>query len=402
MDTPAPHPFRAPSADDAEAWLRLALAGGAAEPRRLLLEATGGPRAALAAGEAAWRAAGLSPAQCGALVRPDPAALARGRAWCDGGGHHVVGWGHPGYPPLLCHAASPPVVLFLAGEPGVLLQPMIAIVGSRAATPGGRDNARAFAAAFARAGLAVASGLAAGIDAAAHRAALDAGAHTVAVVGTGPDVVYPPRHAGLQAEVEAYGAVISEHPPGTPARAPQFPARNRILAALAAGTVVIEAAWRSGALITARLAAEAGREVFALPGSIHNPMARGCHRLIREGVALVETPQEVLEALGPTVCQAAGGLRRALGAPIPHAAAQQRLVPSGPGHPGNYDRLWQALGHDPTDMDQLVARTGLTVPDLSPMLLGMELQGLVAHAHGRWTRTSPPPHGAPPGAGQET
>lgn len=402
MDTPTPDPFHLPSADDADALLRLALAGGAAEPRRLLLERTGGARAALEAGEPAWRAAGLTAAQCTALAGPDAERLAVGRAWCRGTGHHVIGWSDPAYPPLLREAPSPPPVLFIDGAPAVLHQPMVAVVGSRAAAPGGRDNARAFARAFAHCGLAVASGLAAGIDAAAHAAALDAGALTVAVVGTGPDVAYPPRHAGLQAQVAAHGAVVSEHPPGTPARAPQFPARNRILAALAAGTVVVEAAWRSGALITARLAAEAGREVFALPGSIHNPMARGCHRLIREGVALVETPAEVLEALGAELQRAAGGLRRALGAPIPRAAPQQPAVSPGPAPPGDYDRLWQALGHDPTDMDQLSTRTGLTVQDLSSMLLVMELQGLVARAHGRWTRTSPPPHGAPPGAGQET
>lgn len=402
MDTTTPRPLPLPSPDACEPLIRLALAGGPAEPRRTLLEATGGPRAALAAGEAAWRAAGLTPAQCAALKAPDPAGLARGLRWCEGANHHVVGWHHPAYPPALREAPSPPALLFVAGEPTVLHQPMVAVVGSRAATPGGRDNARAFAAAFARCGLAVSSGLAAGIDAAAHRAALEAGAHTVAVVGTGPDLVYPAQHAALQAEVEAWGVVVSEHPPGTPARAPQFPARNRILAALSVGTVVIEAAWRSGALITARLAAEAGRDVFALPGSIHNPMARGCHRLIREGVALVESPDEVLEALAPALARAAGGLRRALGAPIPVAAPQQRAVLRGPGDPAHYDRLWLALGHDPTDMDQLALRTGLTVPDLSSMLLGMELQGLVARAHGRWTRTSPPPHGAPPGAGQET
>ena len=402
MDATTPGPFDLPSPDEYAPLLRLALAGGAAEPRRALLEIAGGAQAALAAGEGAWRAAGMSTAQCAALAAPDAARLAHGLQWCEGRDHHVVGWRHPAYPPALREAPSPPVVLFIAGEPAVLHQPMIAVVGSRAATPGGRDNARAFAAAFARSGLAIASGLAAGIDAAAHRAALEAGAHTVAVVGTGPDLVYPARHAALQAEVEAWGAVVSEHPPGTPARAPQFPARNRILAALAAGTVVIEAAWRSGALITARLAAEAGREVFALPGSIHNPMARGCHRLIREGVALVERPDEVLEVLAPALARSAGGLRRALGAPIPVAAPHQGVVTAGPGDPAHYDRLWQALGHDPTDMDQLASRTGLTVPDLSSMLLAMELQGLVARAHGRWTRTSPPPHGAPPGAGQET
>ena len=229
----------------------------------------------------------------------------------------------------------------------------------------------------------MASGLAAGIDAAAHRATLDAGGATLAVLGTGPDIAYPARHRPLLERVAAEGAVVSEHLPGTRPLKQHFPSRNRILAGLSLGTLVVEAAERSGALITARLAADAGREVFALPGSIHNPMARGCHRLLREGAALVETPAEVLAVLGPLAADLARALRGELGGPITACEA--------PGEPTflsdpRYNRLWQALGHDPTGMDDLVERTGLTTAELSSMLLALELEGQVAAQHGRYCR----------------
>src|SRR5690606_33327457 len=194
--------------------------------------------------------------------------------------------------------AWPPAVPFLAGEACLPWHAAVAVVGSRRPSAGGRARARRFAEAFAAAGWVVTSGLAEGVDAAAHEGALAFG-RTLAVVGTGLDRAYPARHAGLMAEVAAAGAVLSEHPPGTPARASHFPSRNRIIAGLSLGTLVVEAALRSGALITARLAAEAGRDVFALPGSPDNPLARGCHRLIREGASLVESPEDVVAALAP-------------------------------------------------------------------------------------------------------
>jgi DNA processing protein len=261
----------------------------------------------------------------------------------------------------------------------------VAIVGSRSPTPGGRDNAQRFARALASTGIVVASGMARGIDAAAHEATLATreGA-TIAVVGTGTDVAYPPHHAGLRDRIAAYGAVVSEHPPGTPALRSHFPARNRILAGLTLGTLVVEAAERSGALITARLAADAGREVFAVPGSIQNPMARGCHRLIREGAALVEGAEEVIGALAPLAADLADALRERLGEtewgpPADLLGAPGKLAP-------DYQTLWDGLGHDPTGMDQLVSRTGLTAAELSSMLLVMELDGLVTAEHGRYQR----------------
>lgn len=233
--------------------------------------------------------------------------------------------------------------------------------------------------------MAVVSGMAAGVDAAAHEAALARGGGlTVAVVGTGADLAYPRQHAALRARIAARGAVVSEHPPGTGARPSHFPARNRIIAGLALGTLVIEAAERSGALITARLAAEAGREVFALPGSIHNPLARGCHRLIRDGAGLVESAGEVLAGVAPLAAELADALRGRLNAPTHRSAEMVGAAPP-PSDP-DYQRLWQALGHDPTPMDSLIERTGLTPAALSSMLLLMELDGKVAVERGRYTR----------------
>lgn len=385
--TPAAVPSRPSADDDREALLRLVIAGGAAAPRRALLEAYASPAQAWAAGVAAWRHGGLTDTQIAALRAPEPAALDRARRWCAEPGHHLLAWGDADYPPPLKRSPNPPLALFVAGDPAKLWHPAVAVVGSRAPTPGGRDNATLFARALAGAGLGVVSGLAAGVDTAAHEAALAVDGITVAVVGTGPDVVYPRGNAALHARIAAHGAVVSEHLPGTAARPEHFPSRNRILAGLALGTLVIEAAERSGALITARLAGDAGREVFAVPGSIRNPLARGCHRLIRDGAALVETAAEVITALAPLAQELAADLRLRLdvptradtaGARAPTAHAQE--------HDPAYRTLWKALGHDPVGMDELAERTGLTPATLSSMLLLMELDGRVAAQHGRYYR----------------
>lgn len=379
-----------PADADTEALLALLLPGGSVAPRRALLDAHGTPAAVRALPRGRWREAGLDAAQVRALdgdpAALDPALLARCRDWLRQPGHHLIGWHDPDYPPLLRRAGSPPLALFVAGDPSLLWHPAVAVVGSRGPTAGGRDNARAFSRALAAAGFAVGSGLAAGVDRVAHEAALEAGGITIAVLGTGPDVPYPQEHAGLMARIATEGAVVSEHPPGTAARREHFPSRNRILAGLSLGTLVIEAAGRSGALITARLAADAGREVFAVPGSIHNPMARGCHRLIRDGAALVESADEVIAALGAWAGALRGELRRRLGAAgqvdKDGTTAPSAAMPDDPAH----HRLWRALGHDPSTMDQLAERTGLTAAALSSMLLSMELQGRVAVEHGRYSR----------------
>lgn len=372
-----------------DALLRLVHAGGGTAARRLLLERAGDPLAALAGGPATWRACGLDAAQCDVLQAP-PAALARSRRWLDEGPRrHLLGWHDPDYPALLRRAPNPPLALFVDGDPTALWHPAIAVVGSRAPTAGGRDTAAAFARSFVAAGLAVVSGLASGIDAAAHAAALDAGGLTVAILGSGIDQPYPRSNTALHARIAAGGAVASEYPPGTPARREQFPSRNRIVAGLALGTLVVEAAHRSGALITARLAGDAGREVFAIPGSIHNPMARGCHRLLRDGAQLVESPDEVIATLAPLAGALADDLRMRLPAPTQGEATTPPppSCPSAPADP-DYNRLWAALGFDPSGMDELVARSGLTVARLSAMLLVMELDGCVEAAHGRYSRKS--------------
>ena len=349
---------------------------------RHLLELHGHPADALAA---AAHGAGMGlPAACrAALRRPDQRQLEIDLAWLSGPRHRLLGWQDPDYPSLLRSAPNPPAILFIAGDTDLLWSPQIAIVGSRRPSAGGRDHARRFARAFASAGWTVTSGLAEGIDTAAHEAALATG-HTLAVVGTGLDLTYPAINAGLMARIAAEGAVVSEHPPGTDAVAAHFPSRNRIIAGLSLGTLVVEAAQRSGALITARLASDAGREVFALPGSIDNPMARGCHRLIREGVALVEEPAEVVMALAPIAETLAATLRARL-SPRPEVAPARSAPGQPTGHP-DHNRLWSALGHDPTGMDALAERTGLTVAALSSMLLVMELEGHVVNDHGRYAR----------------
>ena len=378
--------------EDTTALLRLIDAGGRGQPRRLLLRTHGSAAAALAAGPSAWRTAGLDPRQQAVLAAREPGpAIARWRRWLDAAPHRrLVGLHHADYPSLLAGLPAPPLALWVEGDPDLLWHPSVAVVGSRAASAGGLRNAFDFARVLAGAGMSVTSGLASGIDTAAHEGALAApGGRTVAVLGTAIDQPYPRANLGLHARIAAGGAVVSELPPGTAYGAGAFPSRNRIVMGLSLGVVVVEAALRSGAAITARLAGDAGREVFALPGSIHNPKARGCHRLIRDGAALVEAPAEVLEALAPVALRLGDDLRGRLRAPMKGArdTATGAGTAGPPGDP-DHQRLWLALGHDPTGMDELVSRTGLTAAELGSMLLLMELEGRVAVEHGRYSRKS--------------
>jgi len=370
--------------------LRITLAGGPSKPLRKLLSLYGSADQVLAAGVESWQHASCTPAQCQALATPNTRKLAIAEKWLQQAHHHVVAYTDTHYPHLLRTAPNPPLALFVDGDIACLWEPAIAIVGSRAPSAGGRDNAALFAAALAQAGLTIASGLASGIDAAAHRAVLDSNGRTYALIGNGPDITYPAHHQHLQAQVAEKGAVVSEYPPGTKPRPGFFPARNRLIAALTLGTLVIEAAERSGALITARLAAEAGREVFAVPGSIHNPMARGCHRLIRDGATLVTQAEDVLEGISAL----SGNLARSLHAPtsdstVPsednnkHANIQADTLISSD---ADTQRLWQALSFDPIDMDTLVERSRLDAARLSSLLLMLELEGHVSTTHGRYAR----------------
>jgi len=281
----------------------------------------------------------------------------------------------PDYPELLRLSPDPPACIWLQGKPEALWAPQVAIVGARNASVQGLENARLFAKALSRAGFTITSGLALGIDAAAHRAALECGGASIAVVGSGLDETYPRSHAALQRELAANGAVLSEHPPGTPPRKGHFPRRNRIIAGLSVAVLVIEASERSGSLITARLANEAGREVFAVPGSIHNPLARGCHLLIRQGAQLVMDVAEIVESARPLVEKMAAGLRGRLANAV--ASPLQRAAISDP--------VLQAIGHDSATLDQLLERTGLTVQALSSTLQQLELDGFIHLSSGAFT-----------------
>lgn len=283
---------------------------------------------------------------------------------------HVLTLGDARYPAGALQLTDPPLMLYAIGQVPTPWPDAIAIVGSRNPTAQGLANAREFGASFARAGLTVVSGMALGIDGAAHEGALDAAAAdmlaTVAVIGTGADRVYPSRHRELAHRIAARGIILSEYQIGTPPLAQNFPKRNRLIAALTHGTVVVEAAMQSGSLITARQAAEQGKEVFAIPGSIHSPQARGCHALLKEGAKLVETAQDVLEEL-PQLKRNAKPARKAT--PVVHAADAG-------------DTLLEALGFDPVSLDALIARTGIAAPQLQARLLEMELAGDVARLPG--------------------
>ena len=278
---------------------------------------------------------------------------------------------HADFPPLLRQIADPPVALFTRGDAALLASPQLAMVGSRNPSVEGRRNAEEFAAYLSRCGLTITSGMALGIDAASHHGALKAGGPTVAVWGTGLDKAYPPRNLDLAEEIAAKGLLVSEFPPGTPPLPTHFPRRNRLISGLSVGTLVVEAANRSGSLITARLASEQGREVFAIPGSIHNPMARGCHRLLREGAKLVESAADILEELAPL-----------LKLELPAAEPATDTVSAAPTEDPEYRLLLNSLDFAPTSVDSLVERTGLTPDVVSSMLLMLELQGHVEASPG--------------------
>jgi DNA processing protein len=308
-----------------------------------------------------------------------PELLDRHRRWLDHPAHHFIPRGSPRYPALLAQLTDAPAALLVRGNPDALSLPQLAIVGSRNPTRAGQEDARHFATHLSRSGLAITSGLAVGVDAAAHRGALDAGGRTIAVCGTGLDIDYPRANAGLSAEIASSGALVSEFPLGTQATRSNFPRRNRIISGLSLGTLVVEAAVRSGSLITARLAAEQGREVFALPGSIHNPLARGCHRLIRDGAKLVETADDIFVELGPlagALLDAAPGRRRPVPGRTVNEAAETAALFT-PALDKGYEILLDALGFEPASVDVLIARTGLKADEVASMLLILELEARI-------------------------
>ena len=303
--------------------------------------------------------------------------------WLEAPDRHLLVCTGEDFPLLLREISGAPAALFVAGDPTCLWSPQIAMVGARRASGAGLANARAFAKTFALAGNVITSGLAEGVDGAAHEGALEGAGKTIAVLGTGPDLVYPRQHKDLAARIVEHGALVSEFPPGTPGKPEFFPRRNRIIAGLSLGTLVVEAGLNSGSLITARFAAEQGREVFALPGTIHNPLARGAHRLIRDGAKLVETAEEVLEELRGVGGLLAQGLRRRLDTTVAPSTAPAADVPT---RDPDYLRLLAALDTRASAIDELVADTGLPAATLSSMLLVLELDGVVAAENGRYSR----------------
>jgi DNA processing protein len=308
------------------------------------------------------------------LRAPDWEAVERDLAWQTEADCHILAFEDPRYPPQLRELSDPPIALFLRGDPQQLHNPQLAVVGSRNPSHIGKETAHDFSRTLAESGLVITSGLALGVDAAAHRGALAGGGQTIAVFGTGLDRVYPAAHRELAHAIVAQGGLlVSEYPPGTAPLAGNFPRRNRIISGLSLGTLVVEAALRSGSLITASLAVEQGREVFAIPGSIHNPLARGCHQLIRQGAKLVETAQDILEELAPQ-------LKAAITMPDSGAAEASEDEPEELDE--EYRRLLASLDAAPCSVDQLVARSGLTADAVSSMLLLLELQGYVVSTAG--------------------
>jgi DNA processing protein len=330
---------------------------------------------------------GLSDEAVAAISRPDAARIESDLQWLDHPDHHLLCWDDDAYPILLRRVNNPPAALFIDGDPGCLWQPQIAVIGSRNPTSGGLDHARDFASTLARQGMTITSGLASGIDTAAHKAALDAGGLTIAVNGTGLDQVYPYSSRAVAARIPSQGAMISELPLGSPPKRQHFPSRNRIISGLSLAVLVVEAGLNSGTLITARKAAEQGRDVFALPGSLNNPMAKGCHRLIREGARLVETTADIMQELGPVAAELQMEIQQRLDLPD-QTPGKPTTVQASLLDDTDYRTLWEVLGHDPKPMDVIIEQSGLSAREISSMLLMMELRGMVKkHGHGRYERT---------------
>ena len=350
----------------------------------------GGASAVAAASSRDLLRHGMPEDAASAISKPDEKRIEVGLRWLADSNHHLLCWDNQDYPSLLRRIPNPPAALFIDGDPGCLWQPQIAVIGSRNPTSAGLAHARDFATALARQGMTITSGLASGIDSAAHAAAMDAGAVTIAVNGTGLDQVYPASSRAVADRIRTQGAMISELPLGSPPKRKHFPSRNRIISGLSLAVLVIEAGLNSGTLITARNAAEQGRDVFALPGSLHNPMVKGCHRLIREGARLVETIADIMQELGPMAAELKMEITQQLdllakpgnGPEKQAAKLEQSLLDD-----AEYKLVWDVLGFDPKPMDTIIEQTGLHASAISSMLLMMELKGMVKkHSSGRFFR----------------
>ncbi|MFZ6843660.1 DNA-processing protein DprA [Undibacterium sp. RuTC16W] len=367
-------PHNALASDWAE-WLRLEQTPGVGpETARQLLAAFGLPSQIFAA-DFTTLSKVVSAKVAKALLQPDSGQLQQRieltRTWCAQPGNQVLTWADANYPRALLDIPDPPVLIYVKGRLALLDAPTIAVVGSRNATAQGIRNAEQFSEALSKAGLTISSGMAAGIDAAAHHGALRGAGSTVAVIGTGADIVYPARNRALAHLIADGGCIVSEYPLGMPAIASNFPRRNRLISGLAKGVLVIEAAAQSGSLITARMAAEQGRDVFAIPGSIHSPLAKGCHQLIKQGAKLVDTAQDILDELRflPLMRPVAASSTQATSASLSDiVSADQRLL--------------DAIGYDPVHVDHLVERIAMDVAELSGVLLTLELDGHIEQLPG--------------------
>lgn len=362
-----------PDADDTLAWLRLASAPGIGPVTvRLLLAAFGLPQQIFT--QSVEALSSVVPRKLAAAVLAAPGAtlnqaLGRTMAWLEQPGNHLLTLVDPRYPVRLLDLTDPPPLLYIKGDPAALARPALAIVGAREATAQGKADAEAFGRSFSQAGQTVVSGLALGVDASAHEGGLAGEGGTVAVIGTGADRVYPARHLNLAHRIAEHGAIVSEFPLGMQGFRDNFPRRNRLIAALARGVLVVEAAARSGSLITARLAADLGREVFAIPGSIHAPLSRGCHFLIRQGAKLVESPEDVMEEFGLSIQPAK----------VTNSAPTRSRAPDDP--------LLAMLTHDPVTLDTLCERSGLAPETLATRLLELELEGRAERLPGNLFRS---------------
>jgi DNA processing protein len=327
------------------------------------------------------------------LTQPDWKNVEKDLHWASLPNHHIVTYQMPTYPTLLKEIANPPPLLFVDGDFALLNSMQIAMVGSRHPTSSGEDNAFQFAKCFAAQNLAVTSGLALGIDAACHEGALSGHGKTIAVIGSGPDEIYPKRNHTLAARISQNGAIVTEFPTGVKALPHHFPQRNRIISGLSLGVIVVEAAYGSGSLITARYALEQNREVFAIPGSIHNPLSRGCHHLIKQGAKLVETAEDVLEEFQGRIKlnDTTGPRSRASGEISNTCSARYRSrqsVNSPSNLPTKQTKLINCINYEATAVDLIIARSGLTAEQVSSILLHLELEGHIASVPGGYCRVS--------------
>ena len=376
--------------DELESWITLGrIPGVGAKNFQTLLYAFDSPKVALQANEEQLKQAGIAPNLAQTITQANHLNDAdKDLEWLNASSqHHIITLQCKEYPLLLKNISNPPPLLYVHGSTDCLNDPQIAIIGSRNPTPGGASSAYEFAKYLGNTGFSITSGLALGIDGQAHKGALEGGRPTIAVIATGIDRVYPARHRKLAHKIVEQGAIVSEFPIGTQPKAENFPRRNRIISGMSHGTLVVEAALRSGSLITARYASEQNREVFAIPGSIHNPLAKGCHRLIREGAKLVETAQDIMEEMAAVI-----DIESITPQEKPTGHLNERDAQNNdPTNMGNdtteYQQLLDKMGFDPITIDALVIRTGQTPESLSAMLLILELQNQVAaNGGGTYTR----------------